>query len=314
MKNKFLMLLMACVFLFPAKAFGYDESVVDGIAAVVNGQIITLYDLNRRMKPILERFKDQGLDDNEKKRLDAMRKQVLEQMISEMLIEAEAQNLKLTISDVELENEIRRFKDKNGLTEKQFDRELAKQGLTRREFGEKMRKDIMKHRVIAIKVRRKIVVGEDEIRKAYDDSMGDSISQDSKVDLGLILMPEGVSSDQVREKIQKGEMTFAQAADKYSQGPGAGQGGDLGALRWNDLAPEWQNALDGLNPGEVSEAFEVGGREALLVINEVEKGNKISYEEAREDIYNKLYNKKMDKVFQDYLNKLKSKALIERKL
>ncbi len=280
--------------------------------AVVNGQVITLFDLNMRLKPIMDQYRGKELSQEERMRLEQMRKQALDQMIADLLISGEAESLGIQVSQQDLESELRQFKESRGLTDEQFEQQLSIEGVDRDEFLEKMRKDIVKHRLLQYMVRNKVVVTQEEIKQAYE-SEGADVSQDRKVRLGLILFPEQMSGQEVRRRIESGEMTFAEAADRYTQGPGSGQGGNLGLLSWKDLAENWRDALKGLQPGQVSELFKVNGQDALLLLVDVQEGDKPKLDEVRDKIYDELYNEKLDVVFQEYLGKLREKAVIERK-
>lgn len=117
----------------------------------------------------------------------------------------------------------------------------------------------------------------------------------------------------MREQIVAGETTFEEAADKYTTGPGAGSGGDLGVLEWNDLAQAWHEALTGLKPGGISEPFEVQSFKALLKLDSYANTEAASFEDSKQEIYQKLYRQKQDDLFADFIKKLREKAVIELK-
>jgi peptidyl-prolyl cis-trans isomerase SurA len=288
------------------------EELVDQIVAVVNGQVITLYDLNLRLKPVLDQYQGRDMSPEEKQRLQSMRRQVMEQMIADMLITGEAARLGVQVSDAELDGEVAKYKENNGLTDEQLDQQLTIQGLTLGEFKEKMRKDIVKHRLLSYMVRNKVLVTDEEIEKAYES---ESVGSDEgrTIHLALILFPPAMSGAEVRKNIEDGKMTFAEAAKRYSQGPGADNGGDLGDLSWSDLAQAWRDELEDLEPGQMSQLFDVNGQEALLLVVNFKQGAKVPLAEVRDKIYEELYNEKLDVLFREYLEKLRGKAVIEIK-
>lgn len=288
------------------------EEFVDRIVAVVNGQVITLYDLNLRLKPVLDQYQGKEMGPEEKQRLQAMRRQVMEQMIADKLITEEAERMGIQVSDAELDEEVAKYKQNNGLTDEQFEQQLTIQGLTLQEFKEKIGKDIVKHRLLSFMVRNKVLVSDEEIEKVYE-SENTGADKGRTVHLALILFPPSMSGVDVRNRIESGEMTFAEAAKRYTQGPGADSGGDLGDLTWSDLAQTWRDELENIKPGGMSQLFDVNGQEALLLLVGVKEGDKASLAEVRDRIYEKLYNEKLDVVFRDYLEKLREKAIIEIK-
>lgn len=287
--------------------------VVDRIVAVVNGQIVTLFELNGNLKPFLERFRGKQLSDDEKRAIAGMRKQLLDKMVEDILITQEVTKMKLTTTDVEVENAVDNFRKKNGLTKDDFDKQLKLEGLTREEFSESIRKDILKHRLLGFMVRRKVVVSDEEARAFYDAHSGDFTS-DKTVALSAILLPSGQDGAALRRRIEKGEIGFADAANLYSKGPGVGQGGSLGTLAWADLAEDWRLALSGVPRGGITEPFPFRDFTALLRVDELQAGDVRPFEDVKDEIIDRLFQKQVEERYDEFMDKLRSEAVIEIKL
>ncbi|WP_320169695.1 SurA N-terminal domain-containing protein [Maridesulfovibrio sp.] len=313
MKHVVVAVFIAFICLYVQSAVA-DEITVDGIVADVNGDVITMFDLNFKMAPIMKQFKGRELTAVEEEQLKKIRSQILDRMINEIIIDQEASRLKIEVSPQDVDNEIKSIKENSNLTDEEFEQRLALQKTTLAEFKEKLRKDIRQHRLLAYKVKSKVVVTDDEIRAAWNSTRTSDVPQTKNVHLKLILFPENVSAAKIREEILSGGITFEQAADKYTTGPGAGSGGDLGVLNWDDLAQTWHDALEGLKPGEISQPFDVQSFKALLKLDSyaaaVQEG---SFEDEKDEIYERLYRQKQDDVFAEYIKKLREKAVIDFK-
>lgn len=305
--------------------------LVDRVVAVVNGKLITLFDVNTRVADMVKQTQGVALKPDDP-RLDDLRRQVLESMITDMLIESEANKLKVTVSETEIDSQIEEIKKKNNLSQQQLVTELAKEGLTLKQFRDKMRLDSIKKRLLGFMVHRKVLVTDDEIRDYYEKNKG-SLSAAKSVlgpkvsgGLGFIMVPNKKQAEELRDKINSGSMSFADAARKFSIGPGRDQGGDLGDVQIKDLAPPLRSALTAVPPGQVSEPVLLDGKAVLLVQRTAsapaEKpaapaaaaGANPSYEAAKEQIQELLYKQKFDKLFQEYIDNLRSKAVVEVKL
>ena len=305
--------------------------LVDRVVAVVNGKLITLFDVNTRLADMVQQTQGVALKPDDP-RLDDLRRQVLESMITDLVIESEATRLKLTVSETEIDSQIEDIKKKNNLPQQQFVTELAKEGLTLKQFRDKLRVDSIKKRLLGFMVHRKVLVTDDEIRDYYEKNKGNLSTAKSvlgpKVSggLGFIMVPNKKLAEELRAKINSGSMTFADAAKKFSIGPGRDQGGDLGDVQVKDLAPPLRSALTAVPPGQVSEPVILDGKDVLLVQRAAsapaEKpaapatpaGSNPSYEAAKDQIQELLYKQKFDKLFQEYIDNLRSKAVIEVKL
>lgn len=290
-----------------------EEKVVDGIVAVVNGEAITMYELNRKMAPIMKQFNGKALSAVDMEQIEKVREQILGRLINEIIIDQESKRLKVNVSDQDIDGEIKSIKEKGNFNDEEFERQLEMRKTNLADFKEKIGKNIRKHRLLSYKVNNKVVVTEEEIQAAWNSTQTDKGNVAKSVHLKLILFPENISADQVREQIVAGETTFEEAADKYTTGPGAGSGGDLGVLEWDDLAQTWHDALEGLKPGGVSKPFEVQNFKALLKLDSYADTEQASFEDSKQEIYDRLYAKKQDELFADYIKKLKENAVIEFK-
>ncbi len=231
-------------------------------------------------------------------------------MIEDMLIVDDAARYNLKITDAEVEAQTKAFREKRELSEADFKKQLDQQHMTLAEFNRNMRRDLIKHRLIGGVVTAKVVVTDSEVEQAYNERKAE-FAKDSMVQLALILVPAEMSASELKATIESGKMTFVQAAAKYSQGPSPQQGGDIGFIAWKDLAPEWNAVLRGLKPGEIAQPVHVKEFEGLLQVVSIQEGEQLPLEAVREQIYNSLHEGKFDKVFKDYMEKLREKAVIE---
>jgi len=286
------------------------DVLVDGVVAVVNGMIITKYDFDERMRPVYERTRGRQLSTDEISQITALRQKILQQLVDDLLIQQDAERYKLTISDAEVEKQIKEFIAKRNLSEAEFKKQLELQRMSREDFDRNMRRDMIRHRLIGGVVSSKVVVTDSEVEQRYNERKAE-FSKDSMVQLAIILVPANMSASDLKSEIESGKMTFAEAAQKYSQGPGAGIGGDIGFIAWKDLAPEWNAALGGLKPGEITPPVKVQEFVGLLQVISLKEGEELPLDSVREQIYQSLQEAKFEKVFQEYMQKLRDKAVID---
>lgn len=302
-----LVLFAALVWRSPALA---DDLLVDGVLVVVNGKIITKFEHDERMRPIYEQTRGRQLSTDEISQISALRKQILDQLIDDILIQQDAERYKLKVTDAEVEDQVKDFLRKRNLAEDEFKRQLALQRMSREDFVRNMRRDMIRHRLIGGVVTSKVVVTDSEVEQRYKERKAE-FSKDSMVQLALILVPSGMSALELKGQIEGGQLSFAEAANKFSQGPGVGHGGDIGFIAWKDLAPEWNSALAGLKPGQISTPVRVQDFAGLLQVMSLKEGEELPLDAVREQIYQSLHEAKFEKVFQEYMTKLREKAVIE---
>ncbi|MBG0776439.1 MAG: SurA N-terminal domain-containing protein [Desulfovibrionaceae bacterium] len=292
----------------PARA-----KVVDRIVATVNGEVITLFDLNQRMAPILTQMRQQKVPPQSEEAIKLLQGKVLDRMIDDILMVQEAEHYKITIADTEVDTYVNSIKERNQLTEESFAEYLKNQGQTVEEYKETIRRDILKHRIINYMVRRKVVITDEDIQRYYDEHKTDYMGQRT-VTLSLIVLPPEEDTAKLLADLRSGTVAFEDAAQKHSIGPGAESGGSIGKLKWTSLAAEWKKALEGLKPGDVSEPFTLEGRQALLKLDDMDAGELKPVDQVREEIADKLREPLLDERYAEYMKKLKEKAVIDIRL
>ncbi len=290
-----------------------SSQLVNRVVAQVNGETITLLELQARVKNFLGMFEDVNIDELPEAQLNQARQQVLDQMVNDILLRLEAEKYGLEVTDREIKNHINRIISENDLSEEEFENHLRGEGLTLDAYKRQTRDSILRQRILSMMVRRKVLVTPDEIESYYKENIS-QFQEDKKVHLKVIIMPDLEKAARIREQISRGELSFDKAAADFSQGPNPAQGGDLGVVDWKRLAPEWRQELDNLQQGDLSEVFEVREAGAVLKVVEMRSGGAVPLSEVEEQIRERLFNAKLDQRFEDYIKGLQEKAVIDIRL
>lgn len=98
-------------------------------------------------------------------------------------------------------------------------------------------------------VHSKVLVTDTEIQEEYEARRDDYLLG-KMVELAIIMLPPDVAALEVKKRIEDEEMTFAEAAQKYSIGPGKDKGGVIGEVEWADLADDWRASIEGVKEEE----------------------------------------------------------------
>lgn len=289
------------------------SQVADRIVAVVNGEIITLYELDKRFSSVMKQYEGKELSALEEERLRAMKRQLLDRRVEDMLLLQEAGRYGIKVSDADVENRIKALLQQNKMTEQKFQEELGSKGFTRAEYAGEMRREMIISSLLDHMVRSKVAVSNEEVEAYFKNNSG-AYESGRKVTLRLIVLPMDMDADGLRKKIVGKDMSFEEAAKKHSVGPGAETGGDIGTLGWAQLAPEWRRVLEGLEPGGVSKSFDLSGRKALLQMVHDTSDSVGPPPDVAEQIREKLARPKFEEIYASYINRLKSKSIIEIKL
>ncbi|HEY6867218.1 MAG TPA: peptidylprolyl isomerase [Candidatus Eisenbacteria bacterium] len=246
-----------------AKPSGSDR--LDGIAAVVNDDVVLQSDVEDQ----LYQFLAQAHVQPDPAALDTLRRQVLDQLINERLIVAEAKRNGLTANDAEVSRQVdeavRQKKDALG-GEQAFQDQLKAENMTeamvRDRYHQQLERELLARRMIEKALPRKPVSPTDA--EAYFKQYPEKFpTRPSEVRLQVIQIPVSPDSAadakgkaaalEARRRIVGGEK-FAKVAAEVSDDPGtARSGGDLGFFTRGSMDPGIEDAAFSLKLNELSQ-------------------------------------------------------------
>jgi peptidyl-prolyl cis-trans isomerase SurA len=270
-----------------------ERELVDRVVAMVDDEAILLSEVLQEMNLVRMQRNLGKLSEEDQQRLF---QSVLQSMISDQLLVAQAKAKGISVTDEELrdavDESIRDIKQNMG-GEERYRSELQKQGFTEAEIRdlhrEQKRKQILASRLIQSDVRRGIAVTDDQVRTFYD-TQKDSVPPEllatpAKVKLEHILIAPRPDAkrvavargkiDAAKKRVAAGE-DFATVAKQVSEWPTAANGGSLGSFRYGDFESDvFDEAVSKLEPGQVSDVIET--RFGLQIVKlETRKGDEMT--------------------------------------
>lgn len=311
--------------LFLALAFGVSAhaEIVDRIVAVVNDEIILLSELARNAAPYEERAAQEAGDAiGRALARKEVRKKVLDEMIANKLVEEQAEELGITVTEREIENEIARLKRENGLDDAEFGRQMRAQGFTEATLRDYLRKSKLRQKVIEVRVQPRVVVSDAEVRAYYEENF----KNDDEVHVRMISkrIPQAAAEAEVkrvREAIEKlraevttGGKDFAAVAKRESEGPNPAAGGDLGWFRRGEVAPEIEQAAFALAVNEVSKPIELGGAFHIIQVVERRSAPAKPFEEVKDKIRGALFSRFGEREYERWIAELRAKSFVDVRL
>lgn len=135
---------------------------VDRVVAVVNQDVILASEVARRVAPL-----SPGPG---KPPPAGAERQVLEQMIDELLLTQEATRARIEVPDSDVEGAIQEIKKQNQLDDAALLKALAAQGYTMELYREDLRQQILRLRAVNQLIRPRVLVRDDEVLAAYNEA------------------------------------------------------------------------------------------------------------------------------------------------
>jgi peptidyl-prolyl cis-trans isomerase SurA len=308
-------ILAACPTVSPAET-------IDRIAAIVNDEIITSYEVDKGAFLLVKEAEKNGpLSDADKAML---RQNALNRLIDKKLIDQKVKDLNITVSEDELRQTIEDVKKQNKMTQENFVAALSAQGLTFAQYQAQLREQIERLKLMGQEVRAKIQIGEKEEREYYNDNLK-NYSTDTYFRARHIFFRLGKDPDpkeikkvmtaamMVLQEAKSGQ-DFAELAKKYSDDPQAAKdGGELGTFKKGDMLPAIEDNVINMQPEEISDLVITPAGFHIIKLEERTPGKIRTFEEVKGEIEDMLYKKKSEVRFNQWLADMRKAAAIEIK-
>jgi peptidyl-prolyl cis-trans isomerase SurA len=282
------------------------------IAAVVNDEVITGLDLAVRTRMAMLSAQ---LPDTPEMRNRAAR-QVLRAMIDERLMLQEAARQNITVQQSEIDAELGKLAERNGVPLDQFGVYLQQNGVLIEPLSDQLRASIAWNKLVNRQLRPRAVVTEediDEVLRQTEENRGQPQRRVSEIFLAV----GGASEEEeVRRGAERlieqirGGIPFSAIAAQFSDSATAAVGGDVGWVLPGQLPPEVDEALQSMSEGAIAGPIRAAGGYYILQL----RGQRSISEDAqpdREEVRRVLLNQRLDLLARRYLRDLRRDAFVE---
>lgn len=311
-----------------SSAFGAD-TVIEEIIARINSSIITRSDFEKAKEQAAQEAKEKGQTDEAPKR----EQDTLRDLIDQQLLVQKAADLGIT-GDTEVIkrlDEIR--KSMNLATMEDLEKAAEAQGVSYEDFKQNLKNNIVTQAVIGREVGSHIQITKEESQQFYEEHKKE-LEHPEQVELSEILIapvkadpnskeaPPEPTPDQLAAAEKKANEILVQIkagakfddmAKKYSDGPTASQGGDLGAFRRGMLSKDLEDKTFAMKKGDVTDVIRTRQGFVILRVNEHTSAGVPPFADVKDQVDQAIYLKKLQPALRAYLTKLREEAYIDIK-
>ncbi|HML09309.1 MAG TPA: peptidylprolyl isomerase [Stellaceae bacterium] len=245
------------------------------IAAVVNDEVISVFDLVSRVRMVLLSSNIPDSPDA-RKRIET---EVLRSLVDERLELQEAKKQNVVATDDEINGALTKIEKQNNMQPGQLNDFLKSHGIDRNSLISQVKASIVWAKLVRRKAAETVEISDDEVDtalKRIKEHAGEPQSRIAEIFLAVDNPTQDADvralAARLTDQMKQGAR-FSAIAQQYSQSATAAVGGDLGWLRSDQLSPDLAAAVANMKPGELSQPIRSGGGYYLLLVLDRRNGD-----------------------------------------
>ncbi|HEX4405450.1 MAG TPA: peptidylprolyl isomerase [Polyangia bacterium] len=298
-----------------------DARLVEKVAAVVGDNIILASEVEEKAAPMLADASKIGDPAKRAARATALRREVLDRLIDDELILQQATDLKLSVTNEQVDQSIEEIKKQNSLDDDQLKEALRGQGMSMAGYRADLKRQLLRYRVLNIAVGSRVSISDEEVKGYYERHMKDGGNVQVRASHIFVAIPDGADAATVAEKQAwakklldraKGGEDFAKLAKQYSDDAATrGDGGDLGMFGKDMLPKAIEEIVFSMQPGELAGPVRADRGFHVIKLISRKVGDAKPLSAMQDDIRIQLRQKEMEKQTKSYLAELRKKTLVD---
>jgi peptidyl-prolyl cis-trans isomerase SurA len=306
--------------------------IIEQILVKVNGEIFTKTDLEARQVAALRQKglqfdKNDVTDEQLRQALTAVTPQIMVEAVSEMLMVQRGKELGYRLTDEQFKSIVDNIRKENKLdSEERFQAALKQENMTITDLRRQIERNVIASRVQQAEVFGKIGISEDEARKYYD-SHSEEFTTNASVTLREVLVSvpnDGKAlnvgldeaakekAEQLRARAVAGDDFEKMAADS-SDAPSKANSGLIGPISVTDLSSDLRQMVEPMKGGDITQVVRTTRGYQFFKIESMTASQKMPFEQAREQISDRVFTGKRKEEYDKYLAKLRTQAIIDWK-
>jgi len=254
------------------QVFGSAMPSVIKATAIVNGDVITQTDVDQRVA-LLALANDAPIPADQ---IDALRQQVLRNLIDETLQIQAAKADKIQVKASEIDRALNRVATNVKQSPDQLAAYLEANHSSVNTLRRQIEGEIAWQRLQRAKIENGITVGDDEVKAVLDKMNASKGTEEYRVgEIYLSSTPATQSqtlenANKILEQLRNGA-SFTAYARQYSEASTAAVGGDLGWVRPAQLPAPLAAAIQNMTPGTISNPIAVPGGVSIVAVQDTRK-------------------------------------------
>jgi peptidyl-prolyl cis-trans isomerase SurA len=295
--------------------------LLEGIVVRVGDRIITRTQYERRLHDLYAEIDQTGAPERVADLKQQASKNLVNEMISELLLKDRADRLGITVTESEVKDAVARLKEQYGIkTDEQFEQSLRTSGLSRADMEARLRDTLTTNKVFGRELRNREDLTDTELRERYNrEKETYRLPERARLREIVILKPEtAAKSDEVMKRAgeigqaaRKPGTDFANLASTMSESGTRDKGGDLGEVTKGDLVPELDKAVFTAAAGAIIGPIETKSAWHIMKVEQRLPSEVPGFESVKEKLRREASDETFQRDYKAYIDKLRKDAFVQ---
>lgn len=295
--------------------------LVEGIVVRVGDRIVTRTQYERRLRELDREIEQTAPAAQVAQLKEEARKNLVNEMISELLIRDRADRLSITVTEAEVKEAINRLKQQYNIeTDAQFEESLRQSGMTRADMEARLRETLVTNKVFGRELRSRQELTDPELRERYNrEKESYRLPERAALREIVVLRPDAPEKlEEARQRAndlataaRKPGTDFASLASTMSESGSREKGGDLGEVARGDLVPEIDKAVFNSPAGAIVGPIESKSAWHIIKVEQRLPSEVPAFESIKDRLRRDAGEETFQRDYKAYIENLRKDAFIQ---
>jgi parvulin-like peptidyl-prolyl isomerase len=295
--------------------------LLEAIVVRVGDRIVTRSQYEKRLRDMFNEIEQTSAPNEVEARKDLVRRQLVDELINELLIKDRADRLGLTVTQEEINDAVVRLKQQyNIASDEQFEASLRQSGMTRADMEMRLRDTLITNKVFGRELRGRGDLDDRELRERYDREKDQyRLPERARLREIVIVKPENPAeveaarqrAESAAQQARAAGADFAKIATSVSESGTKEQGGDLGEIARGELLPNLDKAVFDAEAGTVLGPIETRSGWHILKVEQRLPSEVPAFESIKDRLRRDASEETFQRDMKAYLDKLRADAYIQ---
>ncbi len=294
--------------------------VVESIVVRVGDRIVTRTQYMKRLQDGYTEITQTTPADKVEAKKAEFKKELINDLISELLIKDRADRLDLNVTDAEMKDALSRLKQQYGITtDAEFEQSLKSSGMTRADMEVRLRDTLLTNKVFARELRNREDLTDKELRERYDrDKERYRLPERARLFEIIVQKPDDPTAaaklgQRVHEIAEEARTApdFAKFAASVPENAVKEKGGDLGEVAKGELLPDLDKAVFNASSGAVLGPIEAKSAWHIIKVQQRLPSEVPAFESIKDKLRKDVSDETFQRDYKAYIERLRKDAFVE---